>query len=74
MEHSPVRSSASNGVIERGIQSVEGQVGVLLDASETTWNLNVPVEHAVMAYLIEYAAFLLNRFEVGHDGVTAFER
>ncbi len=24
--------------------------------------------------MVEYAAFLLNRFEVGHDGKTTYER
>lgn len=27
-----------------------------------------------MPWLIEYASFLLNRFEVGHDGKTSWER
>ena len=31
-EFSPVKSSASNGVVERGIQSFQGQVRVLNDA------------------------------------------
>ena len=74
MEHSPVKASASNGCIERGIQSIEGQVRVLLDALEARWGVSIPVDHAIMCYLIEYSAFLLNRFEVGHDGKTNYER
>ena len=34
-------------------------------------------DHAVWAWIAEYASFLLNRFEVGpvgHDGKTAYER
>ena len=30
--------------------------------------------HPIICYIIEYAALLLNRFEVGHDGRTSFER
>ena len=74
MEHSPVKASAGNGVIEKGIQSIEGQVRVLLDALETRWGVKIPVYHPVICYLIEYAAFLLNRFEVGNDGKTNYER
>jgi hypothetical protein len=73
-EMSPVGASASNGVIERGIQSIEGQVRVLLDALESRWNVKIPVDHPILCYIIEYAAFVINRFEVGHDGKTSFER
>ena len=30
--------------------------------------------HSVWPWLVEYAAFLLNRGEVSHDGKTAYER
>ena len=73
-ECSPVGASASNGVVERGIQSIEGQVRVLLDALESRWKVKIPVDHPVICYIIEYAAFVINRFEVGHDGKTNFER
>ena len=29
---------------------------------------------STLPWIIEYSAFLLNRFEVGHDGKTAYER
>ena len=74
MERSPVASSASNGVVERAIQSVEGQTRVLKLALESRWNLQIPAKHPAVPWLVEYAAFLLNRFEVGHDGKTACER
>ena len=31
-------------------------------------------KHAIAPWMVEYAAVLLNRFEVGKDGKTAFER
>ena len=34
----------------------------------------IPTGHAIMPWIIEYAAFLINRFEVGRDGKTAYER
>ena len=34
----------------------------------------MPAASAVIPWLMEYAAHLLNRFEVGHDSKTAYER
>jgi hypothetical protein len=74
IEHSPVGSSSSNGIVERGIQSVEQQVRVLKSSLEDRWKIHIPARHSVVAWLAEYSAFLLNRFEVGRDGKTAYER
>ena len=71
VEHSPVGASASNGSVERAIQSVEAQVRVLKLALEHRYKVELPAKHAMIPWMIEYAAFLLNRFEVGHDGKTA---
>ena len=30
--------------------------------------------HPIYPWMVEYAAVVLNRFEVGHDGKTAYER
>ena len=74
MEQSPVGSSASNGVVERAIQSVEQQVRVLKSAVEGRWGVKLETRHPVIPLVTEHAAVLLNRFEVGHDGKTAYER
>ena len=73
-EQSPVASSARNGVIERGKISVEGQVRVLKDGFEARLCKKVPSDHAALAWLVEFAAVLINRYEVGHDGKTPYER
>ena len=74
MEQSPVGCSASNGIVERAIQSVEHQVKVLKSAVESRWGVKIGARHSIVPWLVEYAAVLLNRFEVGRDGRTAFER
>ena len=74
VEQSPVASSASNGVIERRNLSVEGQVRVLKDAFEARLGKKVPSDHAALAWLVEFAAVLVKRFEVGYDGKTPYER
>jgi hypothetical protein len=74
VESSPVGSSASNGIVERAIQSVEQQVRVLKSSLEEKWKVHVPARHSVVPWMVEYSALLLNRFEVGRDGKTAYER
>eukprot|EP00974_Lingulodinium_polyedra_P088317 8562742-Lingulodinium_polyedra.AAC.1 len=46
----------------------------MLSALEERWGVKIGVRHAVLPWLIEYAAFLINRFEVGKDGKTSYER
>ena len=74
VENSPVGSSASNGVVERAIRSVEQQTRVLKSGLEERWGVKIPTRHSVMPWLVEYAGLLLNRFEVSRDGKTSFER
>ena len=73
-ENSPVGSSQSNGVAEKAIQPVQGQVRVLKLVLEKRWGIQIPHRHSVIPSVFEYAAFLLNPYEVGHDGKTAYER
>ena len=73
-ESSPAYSSASNGVVERGVQTVEAQMRVMRSALEARWQATVGETHAIWPPLVGHAGFLLNRCEVGHDGKTAYER
>jgi hypothetical protein len=34
----------------------------------------IPGDHHIVAWLVEFAAVLVNRYEVGHDGKTPYER
>ena len=74
VEGSPTYSSASNGIVERAIQAVEGQVRVLRSALETRWGLKLTRECRIWPWMVEMAGLQLNRGEVGHDGKTAYER
>ena len=73
-QESPVGSSASNGVIERGVQTVEGQIRVIKNALEERMNVKIPGAHNILAWMVEFAAVLVNRYEVGKDGRTPYER
>ena len=73
-EVSPVGSSASNGVAERGVQTVEGQIRVLKDALEMRLEVRIPSNHNILSWLVEFAGTVVNRYEVGRDGKTPCER
>ena len=74
VEKSPVGSSGSNGIAERGVQSVEGVIRTLRSACEERLGVNLEPEEKLLIFMTEYAAYLINRMEVGKDGKTAYER
>ena len=73
-ENSPAYAHQSNGVVERGLQSVEGMVRTLRSALEERIGVTLEIGDAIWPWLVEYASYLLNRMEVSHDGKTAYER
>lgn len=70
-EEAPRGSCASNGVVERAIQSERQQAKVLKMSLEDRWGKDVVDEHPVMVQLVEYSAVVLNRREMSKDGATA---
>ena len=67
MENSPAHSSESNGVIERGVQTIQGMVRTLRSAIEERWMVKLDPENALWTWLVEYAGWLVNRAEVGQS-------
>ena len=57
-ESSPVGSSQSNGMIERAIQDVEGQVRTMKLAFESHLGEKIPSDHNLIPWVVEYAAVL----------------
>ena len=74
VEESPVKSSASNGVVERGVKEIEGQIRVLYLGLQERLGRRLDCRERILAFMPEYAAYLLNRLMVGHDGKVAYER
>ena len=74
MEESPVQSSGSNGIVERGVQTIEGRMRAILIASEERIGEEVLPTEPVAQFIPEFAAYVNNRLEVGKDGKTAMER
>jgi hypothetical protein len=74
VEASPKGDSKGNGIVERAIKSVEAQVRVMRSALEDRIKGKLEADHPVFPWMAEYGALLINRFEVGKDGMTAYER
>jgi hypothetical protein len=73
-EESPKRSSGSNGIIERQVQEVEGQIRVCFLGLQERLGVKVDARELIVAFIPEYAAYLINRFKTGSDGKVSYER
>ena len=61
VEESPIGSHASNGIVERAVQTVEGHIRVMKIALEARLGIQVDAGANVVTFMAEYASFLLNR-------------
>ena len=73
-EESPVGDHQANGEIENAIKELEKQIRILKHSTERKQQLVIQDDHPMMAWLPDYAGFLLSRFQVSKDGKTAYER
>ena len=74
VEESPVGSKGSNGVAERAVKEIEGQLRVMKLALEDRIGKEIDAEACVLTFAAEYASYLINRLLLGKDGKTAGER
>ncbi len=61
VEESPVKSSGSNGVVERSVQGIEGQLRIALLALERRMKRDIDSKEPIVTFMPEYAAYLMNR-------------
>ena len=73
-EHSHPGESQSNGLAERSIQELVGQLRTLKLSLETRLKVRLPCHHPVFAWLVEHSAYVLNHYQLGLDGRTAHGR
>ena len=66
--------SKTNGFAERSVRTLEEQTRTLLLALEAKLNMKVPASHPLLGWIVEHAAFTLNKYMLGRDGRTAFGR
>ena len=73
-EHSHPGESQSNGLSERSVRALTDEVRTLKMSTEQRLKERLPNTHAVMSWLAEHAAYMLNRCNLGTDGRTAYGR
>ena len=72
-ENSAVGSSASNGRAERTVQAIEDLVRCYKAALEAHLDWKIPVGHAVIRWLVEHAADVMNKMAINKSGHTPYE-
>lgn len=63
-----------NGCVEQAAQSIEGMLRVHQVSLEKRFGQKVPCGHLAMGWLVEHSADVLNRYQVGIDGKTLYQR
>ena len=59
--NSPTKVKGSNGVIERAVQSVEGQLRTMKDVLDARYKQVIPAEHCIVTWLVKYVSVLLKQ-------------
>ena len=67
-ERPPVGESESNGIHERAVGLVADQARTLRVALEHRMGARVPPDARTLCWLVEFAACLMNRCDIGSDG------
>ena len=74
LEEPPVHESQSNGAAENAILQVQGQFRVIKDALESRIGVRITGEATCVPWMVSHAAALINRYHVGLDGKTNYQR
>ena len=73
-EESPVGEHASNGVVERAVQAIQGQARTFKLALEARIGKKLEESSVVLPWLVRHSAMTLNIGQRGEDGRSAWER
>ena len=71
---SPARASKSNGMMEAAIRVWQDQLRTIKHFTEARLGRRIEVDGALFSWLIPFCADIINKFRVGADGRTAYER
>lgn len=74
LENSPVGDSRTNGDAERAVQSIAAHVRTLKKGLEDRGGFKLSSDHPIIPWLVQHAADVINKYRVGPDGKTAYER
>ena len=73
-EHPAKYDSQSNGGVEVGIQILRGQFRTVRLCFEARIEKSIPIDHAVIPWLLEHTCLILNARQKGTDGLSAWAR
>ncbi len=73
-ENPPAYDPKANGAIEKGVQDINARLRLIRIALQSRLGKKLPIRHPIFEWGIEHAAFIHNRFQVGHDGCTPWRR
>ena len=71
---SPVRASQSNGRMEGAIGIWQGQVRTIKHFSEAMFKQRIEINSVLFSWLVPFCAEIMNKFKIGSDGRTSYER
>jgi len=73
-ENPPAYDPKANGAIEKGVQDINARLRLIRIALQGRVGKKLPIRHPIFEWGIEHAAFVHNRYQVGHDGCTPWRR
>ena len=74
LEKPQVEEGQSNGIVERAVGLVASQARTLKATLEHRIGVRVPSDARIFCWLVEFAAYLMNRCDIGSDGKTPLHR
>ena len=66
--------SATNGLAERSVRTLQEQIRTLLTALEAHIHLTIPSSHPILSWIVHHSAYILNKYQTGLDKKTPFAR
>ena len=73
-EHSPAYDSQSNGMIENAIRNTRGQFRTLRSCIQERLGKLVPLDHPLIAWMLEHASTVRCAMVRGDDGTTPWQK
>ena len=70
----PVYDPKANGPCEKAVQDLSAHTRALKLALESRIKAEIKEGDAIIDWMVPHAAYLLNKFSVGHDGMAPHER
>ena len=73
-EHPNTYDSSGNADVEAAVKRVTGILRTNKIAFENKVNVSIPVNHPIISWMTEYAAWMCTTMRVGDDGMTPYHR